>query len=994
MKSILLIFVVLATLTTVSSQEITMEKIEVEDNNQVHKNFKILIDKNNILWYTINGGLMQHYGEKQIYHPLFSGEDIFFSSYGLIESHDRLIYLTTEKGVFIYNPKNGKTNKIEPPKKNGKEIVLEYPTKDDNDNIWFLTKATNKIYKYDSQKKLSEYRFIQRDSTIFYKYLFSFFNSDVLLNTTFDIQKLDEKKKTFSTVYTFTKKENTQNILVKNGRFFKPNTSGKHKINGVLYDYKYLSDINAQIIEFPCEYYFPLDGTNNIIDNEKLNLLTINSNILKFFSFNRRANSFILKKTTPLSSRVGQLRIGSNNDIYLSKSGAIYKLKYSEKEIQKFLYSNEKNKLEKSIRGITVNKTTMIAVYDSIITKSYNKANKNFIPYHKFEKTPTGFWRVHRENDSLLWVVGENNYLLKFNEKNNSHVRYKFPVKNFSKIQDVFCEAIHPYKKDKLLLGGNFPLQVFDKKTESFTNYGVKFNLPDLYVNDIFIEKESIWVATKNRGIFCFNEKTGKQINYSTNSKVKLTSNYVYDIHLAKNNHLYIGTNEGLNILNLNTNSIEYLNSERVLPDKRIVSILETNEDLWLGSWNGLIRLNKENKKISKYFEEDGLPSNEFNRASFYNYNDSLLVFGGINGIAVFNPNKVPRKEKSSKIKLLKKTTHNNSTIYNLDNIYKIPISYDKNFVSLSFSNVADLTDKIYYRIKEFDSDWILANNNNVDLNALPEGNFNLNVTSGNALSNNSLSYKEYKVIVTKVFYERKWFQFMVLTLILSTLFFVLKSRQKKEYKLQLKIRDLDDQAYRAQMNPHFTFNIINSIQSVFLLKGEESVNDYISSFASLLRLTLEISRKKDILLSKEIRYLKTFLKLHELRTDLNIDYKFHLDSKLDPNLVKIPSMFFQPIVENALEHGLKHKNGEKKLDISFTLVDNTLLCEIEDNGIGYAKSKEINRGKKSQKSYGNEILMERIHIYNETNSSKIKYRIENLPNNSGTKVILSIPYK
>ncbi|MEE3998737.1 histidine kinase [Tenacibaculum sp. FZY0031] len=203
-------------------------------------------------------------------------------------------------------------------------------------------------------------------------------------------------------------------------------------------------------------------------------------------------------------------------------------------------------------------------------------------------------------------------------------------------------------------------------------------------------------------------------------------------------------------------------------------------------------------------------------------------------------------------------------------------------------------------------------------------------------------------------------------------------------------MRQLHDKAYRAQMNPHFIFNVINNIQSVLFLKGEEVVNEYISSFSRLLRITLQNSDRERITLKEEIEYLKTYLKLTELKNEIKINVIFNIDEELLIDTVRIPPMLFQPIVENAIIHGLKNKKGEKKIEINFKQTNNILLGVIKDNGIGIEAAKKIaTKGK--YRSYGNKILNERIKILNEMHTLKIVLKVRE-KRTKGTEVVLMIP--
>jgi LytS/YehU family sensor histidine kinase len=161
--------------------------------------------------------------------------------------------------------------------------------------------------------------------------------------------------------------------------------------------------------------------------------------------------------------------------------------------------------------------------------------------------------------------------------------------------------------------------------------------------------------------------------------------------------------------------------------------------------------------------------------------------------------------------------------------------------------------------------------------------------------------------------------------------------RQKQRANMQIKLQSL-----RAQMNPHFIFNSLNSIQHLVIKNESQQAFSYLSKFSKLLRMILETSDKPYILLEKEVEVLKLYLELEKLRFDSQFTTYFELEDEAEWADLKIPTLMLQPYVENAIWHGLLPKEGEKKLWIRVKVRDGYLLLEIEDNGIGRKKSGEI----------------------------------------------------
>ena len=174
----------------------------------------------------------------------------------------------------------------------------------------------------------------------------------------------------------------------------------------------------------------------------------------------------------------------------------------------------------------------------------------------------------------------------------------------------------------------------------------------------------------------------------------------------------------------------------------------------------------------------------------------------------------------------------------------------------------------------------------------------------------------------------------------------------------------MEAKALRAQMNPHFMFNALNGLQSTMILKGEREANKYLGSFSKLLRSSLDMSNSDTISLAEEIDYLNAYLNLEKLRQarELTGEIKV-IPEDLEIEDIQIPCMLFQPIIENAIMHGLSPKrDGDATIDVLFTEEHGQLVGSVIDNGIGReaaAKLKEKNR--KNHKSWATHIMKERI---------------------------------
>lgn len=230
----------------------------------------------------------------------------------------------------------------------------------------------------------------------------------------------------------------------------------------------------------------------------------------------------------------------------------------------------------------------------------------------------------------------------------------------------------------------------------------------------------------------------------------------------------------------------------------------------------------------------------------------------------------------------------------------------------------------------------------------------------------------------------------LIAILLLLTAYYQYKNVRQQKYANNL----LALKSLRTQMNPHFIFNALNSVNSFIASNDERTANKYLSDFSQLMRSVLENSEEDFIPLSNEIELLKMYTKLEHFRFKDKFEYEFTVDEKIKMNEFVIPPMLLQPYVENAVWHGLRYKDEKGKLDIKFESVsEDTVKIIIEDNGIGRSKSKAIKtENQKKQKSKGMGNIQKRISILNEMYQDKVDVMVENVfENEEGTRVILKL---
>jgi LytS/YehU family sensor histidine kinase len=198
---------------------------------------------------------------------------------------------------------------------------------------------------------------------------------------------------------------------------------------------------------------------------------------------------------------------------------------------------------------------------------------------------------------------------------------------------------------------------------------------------------------------------------------------------------------------------------------------------------------------------------------------------------------------------------------------------------------------------------------------------------------------------------------------------------------LNQRIADLEQKALRSQMNPHFIFNSLNSIQQYVAERDITGANNFISDFSRLIRMTLDLSTNTFINMSDEIEYISTYLKVEKTRLENQFDYSINIDPALNLHEIYVPPLLLQPYVENSIRHGIKYKKENNgMIRICVQRKEANILVSIEDNGIGRAAAQQYKTKYHIQyQSKGMSINNDRIDILNSYNDKKIKIFINDL---------------
>ncbi len=347
-----------------------------------------------------------------------------------------------------------------------------------------------------------------------------------------------------------------------------------------------------------------------------------------------------------------------------------------------------------------------------------------------------------------------------------------------------------------------------------------------------------------------------------------------------------------------------------------------------------------------------------------------------------------------------------NDSLWNEKGIKKL--KYYQNNIVIKYAQLAYAPNSrfpIFYRINNGKWQLLDAYADALKLMSLSPGSYLINFRLGNV--QNQLQPAPITFEISKPIWQTNIFLASISLLFLTAVYAIYRykiTENNKRNQLQLDRVNLEKnlnqsklKAIKSQMNPHFFYNALNTIQSYILANDKKQAVNYLSKFSILTRTILEMSEYEYIPLSEELKMMRTYLEIEKVRFDDDFDYEITIEGFNEEDTIKIPSMLLQPYLENAIKHGLLHKTGEKKLNVAFKKEKNTLVVIIDDNGIGREKSQQLNQIKNKQhKSFATTAINNRIELLNQNNTNKIIVQITDKKNISnyttGTTVQVNIP--
>ncbi len=238
--------------------------------------------------------------------------------------------------------------------------------------------------------------------------------------------------------------------------------------------------------------------------------------------------------------------------------------------------------------------------------------------------------------------------------------------------------------------------------------------------------------------------------------------------------------------------------------------------------------------------------------------------------------------------------------------------------------------------------------------------------------------------------------QAIIFSVIIGSIIKRIEDKSKNaEIRLAIKLKEMEElkmTALQSQMNPHFLFNSLNSINNFIIKSDVEKASDYITKFSKLIRVILNSSSSPTSTLSDELEILALYVKLEQMRVSGGFEYIVNVDDTLSLDNIKVPPLFLQPFIENAIWHGIMKVEGEKIIELTIKEEDKYVLCIVEDNGIGINKAKELSHMSQKRKFFGAEATENRIRILYQNKDVHILTKDISSNTKTGTQVSIKFP--
>lgn len=670
----------------------------------------------------------------------------------------------------------------------------------------------------------------------------------------------------------------------------------------------------------------------------------------------------------------------------------------------------------------------------------------------------------HPDGETISTFPGSADGLFHFNKRTETWTKTPFPFDDEKEAIFHPLRAVTLAPDGNLTLVSQSGFYTYDTKSETIKPFNYKPPLKYGDIKNIFWDSKGfLWVCAGLDGLVRWNPRTNTNRIFKSELEPgdpPFLVEVFRDILEDDNSNIWIRRNGGLSVYHAEKdtfyNFIHQLNDENCFsihisfaedkfdrawfltyenwigyadinaPEKGLIkkinledqgieglaSFIRTDLEgtVWIVTDQGISKMDPNNFAVTNYNRENGPLKPE--NYSFTVLPSGEFVIGERNYIAIAKPENLGKNTELPIPYVTEIKVHNEPFLNDTAIFYKkrLNLKYDQNYFSIGFSaqsfRLGDQT-RFEYRLKDFE-DWVDTEGRNyANYTNVPSGDYVFQLKAYNNEGLENKAFYELKIHISTPWWEMWWFKLLLVFALGSTIYSFyryrlsqVREREKLKTAFNKKLANVEMTALLAQMNPHFLFNCLNSIESYIVKNKPREASEYLNSFARLMRLILQNSRSNYVSLKEELETIELYIQMETLRLKDKFKYEINVADNIDVSNIDIPPMLIQPYVENAIWHGLMNKQNKEEglLSINLFRENGSLKFIVKDNGIGRKKAGELkqNKMKTKRKSMGMAITKDRIELINQLYNLDANVKIIDLLNQNnkaaGTEVILEIP--
>jgi ligand-binding sensor domain-containing protein/uncharacterized membrane-anchored protein YhcB (DUF1043 family) len=989
-------------------------------------------DNAGYMWFGTGTGLYRFDGQE--FKHFYSNVDLPGHQIGNILQHiycdfDGQLWLASLNALQKYNPKTNRFIAFDYQLADIKKLIVEHKVqcffRDSRGSFWIGTN-NNFCCQFDEKKQMTQFNFTNK------------LGKNNLAKNVFSILEIPQSKNlwviTAAGIVTFDNKKNELTLFaegVKNNEFTCGYFDKQKKCFWLGVSNKGIAkfDLEHQQYEFFVnpnkEHVFSIisKNENEIWVGGNENLLVFNIATKKYSAASSETNDDYSFKT----KKIGSFFKDKENNLWLCSYFGLSELPWQNNQVYniELLHPTKEFSIEpngvcelKNNNFLIANNNSNGLLYWDGKKKEISELKKQNL---KNEKDYTnGINCIHKTKNGDIFC-GDKDGLYTFDTNTLSIKKLIVKDQDSKQISEV-NKIISDKAGNLYLYAANNGYYFYNTKANKAQHYNIsdiekgKRNIPNNIIPALIDSKENVWFVGV-QGVYFLNKASGQYSHFAyqknTNNEEYISQSF--DIAEDKNGHFWITTlDNGIYELSIDNGKKQLKNyngnSKVGLPSDYCQNIIcDDGGFLWIGTLMGLVKFDPFQKKtVSIFTKQNGLTKANIDVPLNY-LPSGKLVINHYSSLDLIDLKSYQWNNYALKISLNSLKVFDQELLQNADT-FEVNLKHNQNYLRLQLAALGynnSNNNQIYYQLSGVDKDWEKAGTNEIVYSNLPAGEYTF---GAKAYNNDGLQSNNQLLILINIAspFWKKWWFFISLILIIGALIYSLYRYRLQQIKKQEQIKtefnkqiaNIEMKALRAQMNPHFIFNSLNSIQKFILKNNSFEASQYLSKFSKLIRLILDHSKQQYISLSSEIEMLQLYLEIESLRFDNSFTYTVDIDTQLSTEGIQIPSMLIQPYLENAIWHGLMHKESDRKLSLTIKEIEPLILTIIiEDNGIGRAQAMAL-KSKQStkKKSYGMQITEDRIGILNQIELQKTSVTVTDLKNLNniacGTRVTVNIPFK